>query len=106
MSDSFEQEQVTSAGTTLGPTVRVRTKYSRLVKTGWQFESSVEVHFTAIDHGEQFEPAMQTLNEHGVTGTQPWTQGMTSFVLAANRLAQLEVERLNALDVQNEEVTA
>ncbi len=100
MSESIEQEQSTTGNQGFGPTVRVRTKFNRLVKTGWQYESSVEVHFTAIDQGEQYEPGMQTVNEGGVTGTQPWTQGMTTFVLAANKLAQREVDRLNALDAQ------
>lgn len=82
-----------------GPTVRSRINFSRLVKTGWQFEATVEMTFEAIVAHVDSTLALQLVGEEGsVLGSTLWTTEMAALIAQTNQLGQEEVDRLNAAD--------
>ncbi len=85
------------------PLVRARLGFSRLAKTGWQFDSTVELSFAAFDDGEQ-EPAMQRVSEEGATQLRRWTDELRVLVQQANQIGRTEVSRLSALDELGEQL--
>ena len=65
---------------TIEPKVRVRINHSRLVKTGWQFETTVEVdEYSAPDGADLYRMCRELLQD-------------------IDTLARDEVARRNALD--------